>query len=155
MYQVNAVQNIGHGLALIDRDANGGVLGSHARILSSTNLSITLTRIDNHQLPNLSICTAAEYTETQRGPIIIIRNQYALLGHGKTIHDAGQLKAFGNQVDERSNSLANGKQRILTPDGYNIALKYLFSWTVSIQLVLLLISKWIMIILIIRIINHN
>jgi hypothetical protein len=42
-------------------------------------------------------------------------NQYALLGHGKTIHASGQLEASPSQ-------LANDKQRILTPDGYNIAL---------------------------------
>jgi hypothetical protein len=44
------------------------------------------------------------------------------LGHGKTIHASGQLESFGNQVDERSKLVANGKQHILTTDGFNIPL---------------------------------
>jgi hypothetical protein len=63
MYQINALHNTGNS-ALIDRGANGGVLGSDNRILEYTNRSITLTDIDNHQLPNLCICTAAAYTLT-------------------------------------------------------------------------------------------
>jgi hypothetical protein len=122
MYQVNNTHKAGHGYALMDCGANGGVLGSNVRILHHTSRHITLTGIDNHQLPNLNICTAAAYTTTNKGPAIIIMNQYAFLGHGKIIHASSQLEAFGVQVDERSKLVTNGKQQISTPDGYTIPL---------------------------------
>jgi hypothetical protein len=49
-------------------------------------------------------------------------HQYAYIGHGKTIHAAGQLEAFGNNVDEQSKNITNSNQNIITPDGYGINL---------------------------------
>jgi hypothetical protein len=43
-------------------------------------------------------------------------HQYALLGHGQTILDSGQLEFFKLKVDERSRRIG-GKQSITTPDG--------------------------------------
>jgi hypothetical protein len=83
VYRINATHNAGSGYALIDRGANGGVLGSAIRILTYTNRSITLTGIDNHQLPNLPICTGAAVTYTCTGPIILIFSSVCILGAWK------------------------------------------------------------------------
>jgi hypothetical protein len=122
MYEVSNTHKAGHGYTLIGCEAKGGELGSDGCILHHTNRHITLTGIDNHQSPNLNKCTVAAYTNTTKGPVTIIMNQYAFLGHGKTIHASSQLEAFGVQVDEQSKLVTNGKQQISTPDAYSFPL---------------------------------
>jgi hypothetical protein len=94
MYRINTGQSTYNGYALIDRGANGGVLGSDVKILNHTGRTITLTGLDNHQVKVLRICTGTTLSITHKDPAIFIMHQYAYLGHGKTIHAAGQLEAF-------------------------------------------------------------
>ena len=51
--------------------------------------------------------------------MIVILNQYAYHGKGKTIHSAGQIEHFKNLVDDRSIKVG-GKQIIVTNDGCKI-----------------------------------
>ena len=78
--------------------------------------------IDNHQLTNIPIVTAAGIVETQKGPITLIMNQYAHVKHGKTIHSSAQWEVNGILVDDRAvpNS---GHQQIITQGGYVIPLQ--------------------------------
>jgi hypothetical protein len=122
LYHINANStNISAGYSLVDRGANGGLLGNDVRILHQTNRSVTITGIDNHQIGDLPIGTGAAYGLTHKGPVIFIMHQYACLGHGTTIHSSGQLEAFKIIVDEKS-WLIGGTQRISTPDGFFIPL---------------------------------
>ena len=43
--------------SLIDRGANGGLAGSDVRILETTGRIVSVTSIDNHELPGLHIVT--------------------------------------------------------------------------------------------------
>ena len=45
--------------SLIDRGANGGLAGSDVRILERTGRTVSVTGIDNHELPGLDIVTCA------------------------------------------------------------------------------------------------
>ena len=45
--------------SLIDRGANGGLAGSDVRILERTGRTVSVTGIDNHELPGLDIDTCA------------------------------------------------------------------------------------------------
>ena len=45
--------------SLIDRGANGGLAGSDVRILERTGRAVSVTGIDNHELPGLDIVTCA------------------------------------------------------------------------------------------------
>jgi hypothetical protein len=56
--------------------------------------------------------------QSQRGPVIAILHQYALHGHGKAIHSAGQLEHFKMDVDDRSFKASGGLQRMKSIDGY-------------------------------------
>ena len=107
--------------ALVDRGANGGLAGSDVRALQVTDWQVDIQGIDNHQLTNIPIVTAAGVVSTQCGPIVLIMHQYAHMKNGRTIHSSAQLESHGVIVDDRT--LANdGHQRIVTQGGYVIPL---------------------------------
>ncbi|KAG7337681.1 reverse transcriptase RNA-dependent DNA polymerase [Nitzschia inconspicua] len=75
--------------------------------------------MDNYQLSSISSSTAAGYAVSNKGPVILILNQYALMGRGHSIHSPGQLGWFKNSVCCKSIHVG-GMQRIKTADGYII-----------------------------------
>jgi hypothetical protein len=107
--------------ALVDRGANGGVAGSDVRVLFKTNRTVNIQGIDNHQLTDIDIGTVGGVVQTQKGPVIAIMHQYAILGKGASILAPCQIEHFKNQVDDKS-VLVGGKQCITTLDGYAIPL---------------------------------
>ncbi|CAJ1961165.1 unnamed protein product [Cylindrotheca closterium] len=109
-------------LGLCDQGANGGIAGDDVIILSKTNRSVDVQGIDNHQVTDVSIVTSAGYTDTQRGPAILIMNQFASIGKGQSILSSPQMEHFGVEVDDRS-SKVGGKQRLSTPDGWVIPME--------------------------------
>ena len=79
--------------SLIDRGANGGIAGNDMRLICfDRDRTINVQGIDNHQLPHLKIGTFGATVNTQNGPVILIFNQYAYHGSGKTIHSSLQLE---------------------------------------------------------------
>ena len=105
----------------MDGGANGGLAGDDVKIINRTGLKVDVSGIDNHQVPNLELVTAAGLIDTHQGPAIAILHQYAYLGHGRTIHSKGQIEWYKNKVDDSSMKVG-GKQRIVTKDGYVIPL---------------------------------
>ena len=91
------------------------------RIIHRTHRFVDICGIDNHQLTEIPIGTVGGVVDTQKGPIIAIMHQYALLGKGTSIHSPGQLEWFKNDVNDRSIK-TGGLQRITTLDGYIIPL---------------------------------
>ena len=111
--------------ALIDDGANGGMAGEDTLVIEqSTSNFVDVTGIDGIEIDNIPLGTAAGKVETTSGPIILIMNNYALIGRGKTIHSVPQLLDMGNQVDSRSRKLKynGGNQRIKTIGDYIIPL---------------------------------
>ena len=110
--------------SLMDRGANGGLLGSDARVIGYLDPDRTadVSGLADHTVSDLRIGTAAAVVQTQRGMVCIIMHQYAIYGKGKTIHSCGQWENFGVQVEDRSRTVG-GRQRIITPDGYVIPLQ--------------------------------
>ena len=106
---------------LIDRGANGGLAGADVRVIHTTPRKINIVGIDDHELTGLNVVTAAALLDTQKGPIIGIFHEYALLGKGKSIHASGQMEWLNCQVDDRS-KIVGGAQRIETSEGYVIPL---------------------------------
>ena len=118
-YRVSLHDQSTAGPALIDRGANGGLCGVDVRILSRTGRHVDITGIDNHQVNALEVVTAAAKVIATTGPIIIIMNQYAHYGLGKTIHSPLQLEHFNTTVHDKSRR-AGGQQCIVTLEGYVI-----------------------------------
>ena len=68
---------------------------------------------------NVPSVTARGVTQSTEGEVIIILNQYAYHGKGKTIHSSGQIEFFKNLVNDKSIKVG-GKQHIKTNDGFTI-----------------------------------
>ena len=110
--------------SLIDGGANGGLLGSDARILETDLVhTVDATGVTNTQLTSLPIVQAASKIETVGdGPIIAILSSYAKRSDGgRTIHSKGQLESFGIIIDDRSHAVG-GSQCLVTTEGYVIPL---------------------------------
>ena len=88
--------------SLIDRGANGGLAGSDVRILERTGRTVSVTGIDNHELPGLDIVTCAALLHTNHGKVVLIMHEYAYYGRGNTIHSPGQIEWFQNTCDDTS-----------------------------------------------------
>jgi hypothetical protein len=109
-------------MALVDRGANGSMAGGDVFVLEYLDRNVDVAGFDRHKVNDIPLVTALGWVMTTTGPVILVLHQYAYLGHGKTIHSSGQLEWYGCDVDERSRKIKGGKQRILTPDGYEIPL---------------------------------
>ena len=120
-YHVAQAKQAQHG-SLVDRGANGGLVGSDVRILSKSSRKCTDTGIDQHQLNGLDIVQCAALVKTNHGYVNLIMNEYAYYGKGHTIHSSGQIEWNKNQVDDRSVKVG-GSQCITTLDGYSFPLK--------------------------------
>ena len=74
IYKVSA--NVASGTrrgALVDRGANGGILGNDARVTLQHMQTVDVTGIDNHELNQLKIVDATAKAISQRGFVIIIK----------------------------------------------------------------------------------
>ena len=105
--------------ALVDRGANDGLAGSDVRVICKSNppRMVDVSGIDSHEVRDLPIVSVGGVVQSQRGLVIAIMHQYALLGEGKTIHSCGQLEWYKNDVNNKSLKVG-GLQRITTNDGY-------------------------------------
>ena len=92
--------------ASVDWGANGGLESSDVCALCATDRQVDVQGIDNHQLTNIPIVTAAGAVESQRGPVVSTMHQCAHTLNGKTVHSSAQLEAHGVLVDDRA--LPNG-----------------------------------------------
>ena len=106
---------------LVDRGANGGLAGSHMRVIHKTHRKMNISGIDNHEVTGLDVVTAATLLNTSLGKVIGIFNEYAYLGKGSSMHSSGQLEWFKTNVDEKSIKVG-GTQLITTLDGYSVPL---------------------------------
>ena len=108
--------------SLLDRGANGGLTGSDVRILERTGRTVSVSGIDNHELPGLDIVTCAALLHTNHGKVVLIMHEYAYYGRGNTIHSPGQIEWFQNTCDDKSFHVG-GKQVITFLDGYSTPLQ--------------------------------
>ena len=63
--------------SLVDRGANGGIIGSDARGTLQHQQRVDVTGIDNHELTALKMVDASAKVQSHRGEIIVILQQYA------------------------------------------------------------------------------
>ena len=54
--------------SLIDRGANGGIIGNDAHVIHVHERVVNVTGIDNHELNSLKIVDASAKIITQKGP---------------------------------------------------------------------------------------
>jgi hypothetical protein len=88
-------------LSLIDGGANGVVSGEYVQIIFRTSRTVDIKGIDNHQVNDIGIGTVSGVVNSQKGPVIAIMHQYALLGNGASIHSPSQLDWYKNDVNDK------------------------------------------------------
>ena len=74
-----------HG-SLVDRGANGRLVGSDVRVLSKSSRLCAVTGIDQQQINGLDIVQCAALVNTSYGYVNFIINEYVYYGKGHTIH---------------------------------------------------------------------
>jgi len=104
---------------LVDRGANGGMLGNDAKVKFRRNKSFDVTGIDNHELSSLLMVDAMAKTLTDKGEVILVLRNCAYHGVNRTLHSSGQIEYYQNKVCDGSIK-ARGRQVIVTRDGYYI-----------------------------------
>jgi len=110
--------------ALVDKGANVVITGGDVCLITKVVQELVTTRLDNHQIINLTIVTAGgvRVTQSQQGKNLVIFHQHAYVPSSKTIYSSLQIEAFKNTVDDKSIQAANGTQSIHTNYGYLFAL---------------------------------
>jgi hypothetical protein len=71
---------------LVDRGANGGIIGNDARVHHVHLREVDVTGIDNHELNSLKLVDGSQDHDQQRPRWIGIFRQYAYHGVNRTIH---------------------------------------------------------------------
>ena len=110
--------------ALVDHGANGSMAGEDVKLLCKTSRYADVSGINNHTITGLPLATVAGLVQSQHGPVCVIMHQYAYQGKGKTIHSCVQIEHFGNEVNDKSSKVKDGKQCIVTLDGYILPLQF-------------------------------
>ena len=106
---------------LVDHGANEGLGGPDMRGIHRTYRKIKIQDIDNHEVADLDVVTAATLLNTSQEKVIGIFNEYAYLWKGSSIHSPGQLEWLQTHVHETSVKVG-GTQLINTLDGYSVPL---------------------------------
>jgi len=115
-YHVSASRRSASG-SLIDKGANGGIVGDDCRLIEETTRFVNIEGIDDHMMEHRPTVMASATVKSNRGPVILIMNQYAHAGKGHTIHSSPQMKYYGLSVDEKSRKVGS-LQQITTNDGF-------------------------------------
>ena len=105
-----------HG-SLVDRGGYGGLVGADVYILERTGRKVSVTGIDDHELPDLDIVTCVALIQTNHGKVNMIMHEDEYYGRGNTIHSPCQIEWFHNQCDDNSHHVGV-KQVITFLDGY-------------------------------------
>ena len=103
--------------SLVDRGANGGLAGADVCVLERTGRKVSVTGIDDHELPGLDIVTCVALIQTNHGKVNMLMHEYAYYGRGNTIHSPCQIEWFNNTCDDKSHHVG-GKQVISFLDGH-------------------------------------
>ena len=72
--------------SLVARGANGGLGGGGVCVLERTSRKVSVTGIDDHELPGLDIVTCVALIQTNHGKVSMLTHEYAYYGRGNTIH---------------------------------------------------------------------
>ena len=128
MYRVNISTHSGKAkwpAPLVDRGANGGIVGNDSKVLARTGKYVDLCGVDDHKVDDLELVTAGAVVETQNGPIIIIMNQYARMMNGKTIHSSGQMEHHKIVVKDQAHAITNVMPYLELHKGYRTPLCFI------------------------------
>ena len=79
-------------MGLVDRRANGGLAGDDVHGMERTGRNVSVTSIDDHELPGLDIVTSVALIQTNHGKVNMLMHEYAYYGRGNTIHSPCEIE---------------------------------------------------------------
>ncbi len=126
-YCISSTQHLGMTSALVDHGANGGIAGGDCWIVEVNDQPqcfVNVKGIDGHVMEQQPLVTACAVTQSNRGPVILLINQYTHSGKEHSIHSSPQLEWNEVDVDDKSKQVG-GKQCLLTFDGFSIPINVL------------------------------
>ena len=110
--------------ALLDRGANGIIVGNDMRLISKLGGSVNLNGLDDHTVRDLPLVQAGAYVLTNLGPYILIVNQGAHMPDGKTILSSGQMEHFHWTIHDKSPRLTSQDAYCESPEGVKLPLGF-------------------------------
>ena len=124
-YAVNIKAKISKLLGcLVDRGANGCIIGYNMTIVSRSDKFIDLTGIEDHTVRQLNIVHAACVVETHLGLVILHIHQGAYMPDAKSILSPLQMEACGCTIMDKAAGVNEGEQPyVQSADGYRFPLK--------------------------------
>ena len=99
--------------SLADRGANVDLADVH--VLERTGRKVTITGLDDHELPGIDIVTSVALIQSNHDKVNMHMHEYAYYGRGNTL--SSQIEWFNNTCDDRSHHV-EGKQVFTFLDGY-------------------------------------
>ena len=69
--------------SLVDKGANGGLAGADVHVLERTGRKVSVTGIDDHELPGLDIVTCVTLIQTNHGRVNMLMHEYAYMVEAK------------------------------------------------------------------------
>ena len=90
--------------SLVDRGAKGGLAGADIHILERTGRKVSVTGIDDHELPGLDLVTCVSLIQTNHGKVNMLLHEYAYYGRGNAIHSPYQIECFNLTILEATKS---------------------------------------------------
>ena len=92
-------------------------LGADVCVLERTGRKVSVTGIDDHELPCLDIVTCVALIQTNHGKVNLLMHEYAYYGKGNTIHSHCQIEWFQNECHDKSHHVG-GRQVSNVLNGY-------------------------------------
>jgi hypothetical protein len=92
------------------------LLVNDVRVIFQTNRTVDSKGIDNHQCTNIDIGTVGRVIHTNKGPVIGIFHQYAILNKGSSIQSPCQFDWYKNDVNDKSNTYFERQDGTTTED---------------------------------------
>ena len=108
---------------LVDRGANGCIIGSDMTVVERTDKYIDLTGIEDHTVRELNIVQATCVVNTHLGEVILHIYQGAYMPDGKSIIAPLQVEAYGGTVSDKARAVNGGEQPyVQARDGHRFPL---------------------------------
>jgi hypothetical protein len=88
--------------ALVDRGANGCIVGDDMIIVEGSERHVDVSGLDGHKVSQLCIVTSKALIQTHKGEAIATFYQMAYLGKGHSILSCIQMEHHGAEINDRS-----------------------------------------------------
>ena len=81
-------------------------------VLERTGRKVSVTGIDDHELPGPDIVTCVALIQTNHGKVSLLMHEYAYYGRGNTTHSPCQIEWLNNRCDDKTHHVGEKSHHI-------------------------------------------